>query len=400
MVSRPCRYFALPRSLARINQLKRASGDPAPLPCACVLLMPLISGLATARATSSSYDVHPHEESQTDRHRHGSSAGDLDPFAATGERSFACEWAVVSMPFFTVCNIGRSSLMSNGKPHVQPSDPRGNTREMIRQVLCALCGSRESGIPEWRNTCQRHARYYPDPFPARRNGMKCRARAVGADRAGALRLVTAICLQATAIWTAGSKAEGRRGASPYTPITHKERLDQRRERGEHVKSAPVVNEAPSSQRSVAHRALGVAARNASRPCRQRLGDLARSKVRQVFTPVTEALNGRCRPDRARNAGGTMYAYYFGMNIIWWVFWVVAILAFWALLVPVPRTLWRQRRETPLEVLQRRYASGELTTTEYDERLQRLERDTHGGAQRPLPPPTQPSQSEPPDARMH
>jgi len=96
----------------------------------------------------------------------------------------------------------------------------------------------------------------------------------------------------------------------------------------------------------------------------------------------------------------MYAYYFGMNIIWWVFWVVAILAFWALLVPVPRTLWRQRRETPLEVLQRRYASGELTTTEYDERLQRLERDTHGGAQRPLPPPTQPSQSEPPDARMH
>lgn len=35
----------------------------------------------------------------------------------------------------------------------------------------------------------------------------------------------------------------------------------------------------------------------------------------------------------------------------------------------------RRRETPLEVLQRRYAAGEVTTEAYEERKTKLERDT-------------------------
>jgi putative membrane protein len=63
--------------------------------------------------------------------------------------------------------------------------------------------------------------------------------------------------------------------------------------------------------------------------------------------------------------------FFGMHVFWWLFWIVLILALFGLFEPVPR---RKVRETPLQVLQRRYAAGELSTQEYEERKARLERD--------------------------
>ncbi|MEW6681482.1 MAG: SHOCT domain-containing protein [Nitrospirota bacterium] len=63
--------------------------------------------------------------------------------------------------------------------------------------------------------------------------------------------------------------------------------------------------------------------------------------------------------------------FFGMHVFWWLFWIVLILAFFSLLTPVPR---HRARETPLQILQRRYAAGELSTQEYEERKARLERD--------------------------
>ncbi|MFZ5862340.1 MAG: SHOCT domain-containing protein [Nitrospirota bacterium] len=63
--------------------------------------------------------------------------------------------------------------------------------------------------------------------------------------------------------------------------------------------------------------------------------------------------------------------FFGMHVFWWLFWIVLILAFFSLLTPVPR---HKARETPLQILQRRYAAGELSTQEYEERKARLERD--------------------------
>jgi putative membrane protein len=63
--------------------------------------------------------------------------------------------------------------------------------------------------------------------------------------------------------------------------------------------------------------------------------------------------------------------FFGMHVFWWLFWIVLILAFFSLLTPVPR---HRARETPLQILQRRYAAGEFSTQEYEERKARLERD--------------------------
>jgi putative membrane protein len=68
-------------------------------------------------------------------------------------------------------------------------------------------------------------------------------------------------------------------------------------------------------------------------------------------------------------------WFWGMHLFWWLFWFLIIASFFSLLTPVPR---KKMRETPLQVLQRRYAAGEISSQEYEERKQRLERDTPPG----------------------
>lgn len=64
-------------------------------------------------------------------------------------------------------------------------------------------------------------------------------------------------------------------------------------------------------------------------------------------------------------------WFWGMHLLWWLFWFLFIAAFFTLLTPVPR---HKVRETPLQMLRRRYAAGEVSTQEYEERKERLERD--------------------------
>lgn len=73
--------------------------------------------------------------------------------------------------------------------------------------------------------------------------------------------------------------------------------------------------------------------------------------------------------------------FFGMHAIWWLLWIAVSAAFVMLLV---RASSRRRgdakptanapRETPLEILRRRYAAGEISANEYEERKAVLERD--------------------------
>lgn len=65
----------------------------------------------------------------------------------------------------------------------------------------------------------------------------------------------------------------------------------------------------------------------------------------------------------------------GMHMFWWIFWVVIILLFFALVESQPRHKARQRREMPLDIIKRRYAAGELTTEEYKERKAHLGEET-------------------------
>jgi putative membrane protein len=62
----------------------------------------------------------------------------------------------------------------------------------------------------------------------------------------------------------------------------------------------------------------------------------------------------------------------GMHWGWWIIWIVAIVAI-VLLITRSRSASPQR-ETPLELLERRYAAGEISTQEYEERKARLQQD--------------------------
>jgi putative membrane protein len=77
--------------------------------------------------------------------------------------------------------------------------------------------------------------------------------------------------------------------------------------------------------------------------------------------------------------------FWGMSVFWWFFWVALIVLFFSFLTPVPRSRARERRETPLDILQRRYANGELTTAEYEERRARLIGDEHAAGETPVRP---------------
>ena len=82
----------------------------------------------------------------------------------------------------------------------------------------------------------------------------------------------------------------------------------------------------------------------------------------------------------------MYWGFGGMHFFWWVFWIACIVMFFGFAVPVPRRRYAQLRETPLDLLRRRYAAGELTTAEFDERMERLSSGLPGQAKRPIAPP--------------
>lgn len=73
-----------------------------------------------------------------------------------------------------------------------------------------------------------------------------------------------------------------------------------------------------------------------------------------------------------------YGYYMGgMHAFWWLFWVVLIVALYAALSPERR---RRQGETgsPLQLLQRRLARGEITPEQYEQAKALLDRDGASG----------------------
>ena len=74
-----------------------------------------------------------------------------------------------------------------------------------------------------------------------------------------------------------------------------------------------------------------------------------------------------------DGGWSLWGMIWGMHVFWWLFWIVLIVGFFVLIEPVPRS---RPRETPLELLQRRYAAGKISSVEYEERKAKLDRDTH------------------------
>ncbi len=64
--------------------------------------------------------------------------------------------------------------------------------------------------------------------------------------------------------------------------------------------------------------------------------------------------------------------YGGMHLIWWIVWI--FLLFWIFALPYNIPGQRMRKDSPLDILQRRLALGEITNEEYQEKKKILEND--------------------------
>lgn len=64
--------------------------------------------------------------------------------------------------------------------------------------------------------------------------------------------------------------------------------------------------------------------------------------------------------------------FWGMHLIWWVIWFVFI--FWIFAVPYKIPGQRYRQDSPLDILQKRFASGSISKEEYQEGKAILEKN--------------------------
>ena len=65
-------------------------------------------------------------------------------------------------------------------------------------------------------------------------------------------------------------------------------------------------------------------------------------------------------------------YYWGMGLIWWFVWIIMLV--WIFAVPYNIPGQRYKKDSPLDILQMRLASGQITNVEYQELKKIIEND--------------------------
>lgn len=65
-------------------------------------------------------------------------------------------------------------------------------------------------------------------------------------------------------------------------------------------------------------------------------------------------------------------HFWGMHLVWWFVWVIAI--FWIFVTPYNIPGQRMKKNSPLDILKKRLAIGEISTAEYEESKKILDRD--------------------------
>ena len=66
-------------------------------------------------------------------------------------------------------------------------------------------------------------------------------------------------------------------------------------------------------------------------------------------------------------------HFWGMHLTWWFIW--ALLFFWIFATPYDIPGQRKRKDSPLDILKKRFATGQITTEEYQEKKNILESDS-------------------------
>jgi putative membrane protein len=67
-------------------------------------------------------------------------------------------------------------------------------------------------------------------------------------------------------------------------------------------------------------------------------------------------------------------HFLGMHLIWWIVWIALLAWIFFLPLPIPNKNWGPSEESALDMLQKRYAAGEISTEEYEERKAVLEKE--------------------------
>lgn len=65
-------------------------------------------------------------------------------------------------------------------------------------------------------------------------------------------------------------------------------------------------------------------------------------------------------------------YYWGMNVFWWIIWIIILI--WIFATPWNIPGQRTKKDTPLDILKRRFANGEITKEEFEERKKILQQN--------------------------
>ena len=65
-------------------------------------------------------------------------------------------------------------------------------------------------------------------------------------------------------------------------------------------------------------------------------------------------------------------HFWGMHLIWWFIWVAFI--FWIFAIPYDIPGQMKRKDAPLDILKKRFASGQITKDEYQEQKKILADD--------------------------
>lgn len=65
-------------------------------------------------------------------------------------------------------------------------------------------------------------------------------------------------------------------------------------------------------------------------------------------------------------------HFWGMHIFWWLVWIIVLI--WIFATPYDIPGQRKKRDTPLDILKKRFARGEITKEEYEEKKQFLEKN--------------------------
>jgi putative membrane protein len=66
-------------------------------------------------------------------------------------------------------------------------------------------------------------------------------------------------------------------------------------------------------------------------------------------------------------------YFGGMHFLWWIIWLFLLI--WIFAIPYNIPYQRYKKDSPLDILKKRFAKGEISKEEYQEAKKTLKSDT-------------------------